>query len=74
MLSLAAVLESYLRQSNLSQAGRFVVAAGTLLFWVSYFGAAALRLKNGKLSRALVAQSALSTGPATWQAEMQRGG
>jgi uncharacterized membrane protein SpoIIM required for sporulation len=37
MLVLAAVAESYLRQSHLRAAGRLAFAAGTALFWTLYF-------------------------------------
>ncbi|MCY3021945.1 MAG: stage II sporulation protein M [Planctomycetota bacterium] len=37
MLVVAAVIESYLRQSHLPTASRLVFAAGTFVFWASYF-------------------------------------
>ncbi|MFQ5682719.1 MAG: stage II sporulation protein M [Candidatus Binatia bacterium] len=37
MFVLAAVIESYLRQSHLSTRLRFIFAGGTLLFWTLYF-------------------------------------
>lgn len=36
MLLIAAAVESYLRQSHLSTAGRFTFAAGTAVFWALY--------------------------------------
>lgn len=36
MLLFAAIIESYLRQSNLSTTSRLLFAAGTGLFWVAY--------------------------------------
>ncbi len=38
MLVLAAIIESYLRQSNLSTGSRYFFAAVTLVFWCYYFG------------------------------------
>ncbi len=43
MLLVAAVVESYLRQSHLSTGARFVFAGGTLLFWTAYFAQGAVR-------------------------------
>jgi uncharacterized membrane protein SpoIIM required for sporulation len=43
MLFVAAAVESYLRQSHLSNAGRFAFAAGSALFWTTYFWHGALR-------------------------------
>ncbi len=37
MLVLAAIVESYLRQSHLSTAGRLAFAGGTVLFWALFF-------------------------------------
>lgn len=37
MLLLAAIIESYLRQSHLSNAARFAFAGGSALFWIVYF-------------------------------------
>ena len=36
MLVLAAIVESYLRQSHLSTAGRLAFAAGSVLFWTLF--------------------------------------
>lgn len=36
MLLIAAIVESYLRQSHLSTAGRFLFAGGSALFWAAY--------------------------------------
>lgn len=38
MLFFAAIIESFLRQSNLSTASRLWFAAATLLFWILYIG------------------------------------
>ena len=38
MLLIAALLESFLRQSPLPDSGRYIVAAGTLVFWTLYLG------------------------------------
>jgi uncharacterized membrane protein SpoIIM required for sporulation len=43
MLLVAATLESYLRQSHLSNAGRFTVAIVSAIFWSAYFLFGALR-------------------------------
>lgn len=43
MLVFAAVVESYVRQSHLTDAARLGFAGGTLLFWVAYFTHGALR-------------------------------
>lgn len=43
MLVFAAIIESYLRQSNLSLPARYLFAGGTALFWVAYFGRIPLR-------------------------------
>lgn len=41
MLAVAALLESYLRQSHLPSAARLTVAGVTFLFWAAYFAAGA---------------------------------
>jgi len=38
MLFFAALIESYLRQSNLPTWARFAFAGGTFIFWAGYFG------------------------------------
>jgi len=43
MLVLAAIVESYLRQSHLSNPARFAFAGGTALFWMAYFVHGAIR-------------------------------
>lgn len=54
MLIIAAIIESYLRQSHLSIPLRFVFSGVTLLFWLAYFKRGALcerrasRLHSGK--------------------------
>jgi len=50
MLLIAASLESYLRQSHLSNEARFAVAAGSAVFWSAYFLFGALRERAAKLS------------------------
>jgi uncharacterized membrane protein SpoIIM required for sporulation len=37
MLVVAAIVESYLRQSHLSNTGRFLFTAGSAAFWTAYF-------------------------------------
>jgi uncharacterized membrane protein SpoIIM required for sporulation len=43
MLIVAAIVESYLRQSELSNFSRFAFAAGSAVFWGVYFGFGAFR-------------------------------
>lgn len=43
MLVFAAIIESYLRQSHLSTAARFIFAAATALFWAAYITHGILR-------------------------------
>ena len=43
MLVIAAAVESFLRQSNLSNAARFAFAAASAVFWAIYFSYGALR-------------------------------
>ena len=38
MLIASAIIESYLRQSNLGAASRYGFAIGSLVFWILYFG------------------------------------
>jgi uncharacterized membrane protein SpoIIM required for sporulation len=40
MLLIAAVIESYVRQSHLEDRARYLFAAGTALFWALYLGRA----------------------------------
>lgn len=43
MLIAAAIIESYLRQSHLSNPARYLFASGSALFWAAYFAHGALR-------------------------------
>jgi threonine/homoserine efflux transporter RhtA len=43
MLVIAAIVESYLRQSHLSTGARFTFAAGSALFWAMYLFHGAMR-------------------------------
>jgi hypothetical protein len=43
MLVFAAIVESYLRQSHVSTAGRLAFAGGTAVFWTLYFAHGFLR-------------------------------
>jgi uncharacterized membrane protein SpoIIM required for sporulation len=56
MLVMAAIIESYLRQSHLSTAARLAFAAGTALFWAAYFA-------NGAIAERKVVSTL--RGPAT---------
>jgi len=46
MLLCAAFIESYLRQSHLSQSGRYTFAIGSALFWGIYFACGAFWFRN----------------------------
>jgi len=48
MLVFAALVESYLRQSNLSTGARLLFAAATFAFWAAYFVHGALREKASR--------------------------
>ncbi|HEY2882470.1 MAG TPA: stage II sporulation protein M [Pirellulales bacterium] len=55
MLTIAALVESYLRQSNLSNDARFIFAGGCAMFWIVYFtyGALRERAERAKLATGL---------------------
>jgi uncharacterized membrane protein SpoIIM required for sporulation len=55
MLIFAAFVESYIRQSHLSTAARFVIAGGTAVFWILYLA------RGVALSRREVAEQVVST-------------
>ena len=55
MLLIAALIESFVRQSALSDPARYVFAACTALFWVAYLGFA--RAPAGAAQRILAARS-----------------
>lgn len=60
MLVLAAILESYLRQSHLSTTARLAFAAGSALFWIAYFGSGFLRERAAGAS--VAAEREVKTG------------
>ncbi len=51
MLIFAALVESYLRQSNLSDSGRFVFAGTTLVFWIVYISRGFMLLKSERAGK-----------------------
>jgi uncharacterized membrane protein SpoIIM required for sporulation len=51
MLVVAAFVESYLRQSHLSTAGRLAFAGGTAVFWTLYLGLGFLRERTTAASK-----------------------
>ena len=53
MLVVAAAVESYLRQSNLSNTARFAFAAASALFWVVYFWHGAIRERLARRAAAV---------------------
>ncbi len=57
MLVIAAAVESFLRQSNLSNAARFAFAAASAVFWAIYFSYGALR-EHAARREDLMAESA----------------
>ena len=54
MLVVAATIESYVRQSYLSNEGRFALAGATAVFWAAYF------LRQRLAERAVRARSTAS--------------
>jgi uncharacterized membrane protein SpoIIM required for sporulation len=48
MLVVAAAVESYLRQSHLSNAARFIFAGCSALFWAAYFLHGAILERNSR--------------------------
>jgi len=58
MLVLAALIESYLRQSELSTAERLIFAAASALFWVSYLAFGSLRERAARQAAQATAATA----------------
>jgi len=63
MLVLAAVIESYVRQSHWSTTTRLVFAAGTGVFWVAYIAHGFYRERQDKNLLAKMPVSASETPP-----------
>jgi len=61
MLVAAAIIESYVRQSHWSTAARFIFAAGTATFWITYIGWGFLRERRESRT---AAEDALEAAPA----------
>jgi uncharacterized membrane protein SpoIIM required for sporulation len=64
MLLVAASLESYLRQSHLSNAARFAVAVASAIFWSAYFLHGAIRER--------AARAAIADDLGALRADLQR--
>jgi hypothetical protein len=63
MLVLAAIIESYVRQSSWSTATRLCFAAGTVVFWTAYFALGFFRERQSRRNEFAIAP--VATLPAT---------